>query len=390
MLKLYLDYTVHLVKCAILDIAPNPIPNEINLNNLMVFAKNHTIENIIYLPLKKLGADNEVMVRLEEFYNHAIINDATQQYYLEMITDAFEQNRIRHCVMKGPVIKKLYPTSDMRQSGDLDIFVDDCNTEKCRDIMEQLGFETELFDKSAAHDEYKADKTVIVELHRMLISNKCPWDKKCQKIADRLIKSDGCEYRYEMSKEDYYLYMIGHMAKHMKYSGIGIKMFLDVWVYLNAYENLLDKELLKQRLKECGLYEFEQNCVKLCDYWFNDRAADGIIKEMAMYVGASGNFGTNEQLLAGEMANNAGASGNAKAGKMKYYIKMFFQPYKYMANRYPILNKLPFLLPFFWVHRALKTLLFNKEKAEVIRSRYDNTDISYGQKLVNFKKNIGL
>ncbi len=390
MLKLYLDYTVHLVKCAILDTVPNPIPKEINLKDLLAFAKIHTVENIIYLPLKKLDIKDDTMVSFEEFYNHAIINDATQQYYLEIITDAFEQNKIRHCVMKGPVIKKLYPSTDMRQSGDLDIFVDDSNTEKCRNIMEQIGFETELFDKSAAHDEYIADKTVVAELHRKLISNKCPWDNKCQEIADRLIKSDGYEYRYEMSKEDYYLYMIGHMAKHMKYSGIGIKMFLDVWIYLNAYENILDKELLERRLKECGLYEFERNCVKMCDYWFNGAETDGIIKKMAIYVGMSGNFGTDEQLIAGEMANNAGASGNVKVGKLKYYIKMFFQPYKYMANRYKILNKIPILLPFFWVHRALKTLLFDKEKAETIRSRYDDTDISYGQKLVEFKKNIGL
>ncbi len=61
-----------------------------------------------------------------------------------------------------------------------------------------------------------------------------------------------------------------------------------------------------------------------------------------------------------------------------------------MANRYPILNKLPVLLPIMWIHRALKTLLFNKDKAEIIRTRYDNTDISDGQRIIEFKKNIGL
>lgn len=389
-METYITYLIHLIRCAILNEQPNPIPHGIELDKLLEFAQSHTVENIAYISLKKLNLPpSSAMQLFEEFYGHAVINDATQQYYLEVVADALEENKIRHCIMKGPIIKKLYPSSDLRQSGDIDIFVDDENTEKVREIMEGLGFTTTNFNKANSHDEYRIDKTIIVEIHRTLISNKCPWQKECQKIVDRLVLSDGYKYRYDMTDEDYYIYMIGHMAKHMKYSGIGIKMVLDVWIYLRKYKNSLDWDTLNKHLKECGLYRFE-NCVKnVCSYWFEDKVQDNLTKTMALYIGTSGNFGTHEQLMTSRMAGNAVGTTSETLGRWVSYSKIFFWPYKNMSERYTILKKLPFLLPFCWVHRGLKAL-FNKEKADLIRSQYHDYDMEYGKKLIEFKKEIGL
>lgn len=392
MVEIYSNYCIQLIKSAILNTATLPLPKEVDLNKLFEFSKMHSIENIVYQSLSKLNIDNkEIMAEFEQSNNQAIMLDTIQQYYLEIISDEFEKNHIRYCIMKGPVIKKLYPSTDMRKSGDLDIFVDDENTEKVREIMENIGFRTKLFDKSVAHDEYLIDRIVEVEIHRQLISNKCPWDKKCQNIVDRLVRTDGFEYQYEMTIEDYYLYMIGHMAKHMKYSGIGIKMFLDIWVYLNRYQNEINWQILKKHLKECGLDIFEDNVRKLCDFWFKDKKdVSTQIEIMSKYVALSGNFGTYDQLVAGEMAANALNTNSQAVSKIKYYIGLFFMPYKLMCTKYPVLHKCPVLLPFLWVHRAFKTVIFNKQKADVIRNRYNNVDIDYGKNLLEFKKNIGL
>ena len=123
----------------------------------------------------------------------------------------------------------------MRQSTDLDIYVEDKYTEKAKNILEKMGFVTERFSHKMQDDSYFLNNYVHVEIHRKLISNKCPWDDKCGEIIDRIKKTDNSDYEYEMSCEDFYLYMIGHMAKHMKYSGIGIRMVVDVWVYLRKY-----------------------------------------------------------------------------------------------------------------------------------------------------------
>ena len=351
----------------------------------------HSVDYVIYPVLqKKYPDDKNIMPVLSKRYKSAIMIDATQQYYTEQIEKSFEDNGIRYCVMKGPVIKNLYPSSEMRKSNDIDIFVDNENTEKAKDLMVGLGFKVKSFNKAVAHDEYCIGKMIEVEIHRTLVSNKCPWDKECQKIIDRLILSDGHKYKYEMTKEDYYLYMISHMAKHMKYSGIGIKMVLDVWVYLNAYQNVLDFNEINLHLKKCGLFEFENNIRALCSYWFDGKEASEKIIKLGIYIAASGNFGTYEQLVAGNMAQNAVGTSSKTISKFTLLIKSFFLPYKKMEQRYPKLKKYPVLLPIYWVLRAFNAAFIEKDRGKKILNKYDNIDLEYGKKIIEFKKEIGL
>lgn len=362
-----------------------------DLKALADLAMMHAVDCVIYPTLqKKFQDNNEIMQILSERYNRAIMIDATQQYYLELLENTFEQNQIRYCVMKGPVIKKLYPSSEMRKSGDIDIFVDDKNTDKVKDLMTGLGFDVKTFNKAVAHDEYCIDRVIEVEIHRTLISNKCPWDKECQKITERLVVSDGHKFKYEMTKEDYYLYMIAHMAKHMRYSGIGIRMVLDVWVYLNAYGDVLDFDKINSRLEKCELLEFENNVRNLCAYWFDGKEASEKTIELGMYIAASGDFGTYEQLLSSEFARNAGKSKSTLKGKLRLYLGIYFMPYKHMKQKYPILSKMPILLPFFWTYRAVTGIVNDKEKAAGIINRYENVDIDKGKAIIDFKKRIGL
>lgn len=351
----------------------------------------HAVDCVIYPTLqKKFQDNNEIMQILSERYNRAIMIDATQQYYLELLENTFEQNQIRYCVMKGPVIKKLYPSPEMRKSGDIDIFVDDKNTDKVKDLMTGLGFDVKTFNKAVAHDEYCIDRVVEVEIHRTLISNKCPWDKECQKITERLVVSDGHKFKYEMTKEDYYLYMIAHMAKHMRYSGIGIRMVLDVWVYLNAYGDVLDFDKTNSRLEKCELLEFENNVRNLCEYWFDGKEASKKTTELGMYIAASGDFGTYEQLVASNMAQNAVGTSSRTISKFMLLTKSFFWPYSYMKERYPNLKRYPVLLPIYWLCRAFNAAFVEKDRGEKILNKYDNIDLDYGKKLIEFKKEIGL
>lgn len=387
----YISCIIALLKSAVLNTAPPRIPDDIDMEELFCIARHHSIENILYLPICRLMDNDSDIVKLFEMYYHqSVLHDATQQYYLELVSDELEKSGIRHCIMKGAVIKPLYPSSDLRQSRDIDIFVDDENTDKVQKIMESMGFEAVSIDKANVHDAYIIDENIKIEIHRKLMSDQCPWHGACNKIIDRLIVSPNYKFRYHMSNEDYYLYMIAHMAKHMKFSGMGIKMVLDVWIYLRKYNDLLDWDILSKRFKELGLHNFETNIRMLCGYWFDEKEVEDTVKRLGVYIAVSGNFGTLEQEFASEMAQNAGRSSNKNVSRLVYYCKVFFWPYKMMKVRYKILNVLPVLLPFCWIHRAVNALFFKREVVEGVIGRYDNIDMEYGKRIIELKKEIGL
>lgn len=389
--ELYEKCLINLIKCSILNKMPDELPNDVDISVLYNIAMRHSVGNIIYEPLQKMeildSKSNELFLKV---YYLGIKNDAIQSHYLDLITDNFEKQEIPHCVMKGPVIKKLYPKSELRQSGDLDIYVPEEYREKAKAIMKNLGFNIERFNIEQADDVYYIENKIHVELHRVLVSNETTWQKECQKIVNRLILADRYNYQYIMTIEDYYLYMIAHMAKHMKYSGIGIKMILDVWIYMTKYNDELNWDILKKRLSDCGLDKFEENIRNLVGYWFENKEVNETVIRLGKYIFASGAFGTKEQLDAYFYTLDAGRSNNNTVIKLKYYTRFFFQPYKWMCGRYPILRKFPVLLPFCWVHRTLKTILFDREKTRSIAIKYDNINVEESRKIFEFKKEIGL
>lgn len=385
--RLYGDYLVHLIKCSIKKIKPNPIPQGIELDGLIALAERHNVANIIYLALRDLGIENK---RLSNACLLAIFSDAKQQYYLDEIKQSFEKNKIRFLCMKGIVLKGLYPTTDMRTATDMDIYIDDENSEKAQELMTEIGFKTERFNHELQDDAYTADDIVHVELHRKLISNKCRWDEKCQEIVKRITpKSEGA-YEYVMTNEDFYLHMIGHMAKHMKYTGFGIRMVVDVWLYLEKFKSEMDLDMLDERLKYCGLYDFNQAILKLNDYWFNSANASPATLQLADYVVTSGTFGTYEQLISTEAAVNGGKIKSKSVGKLKKILQIVFLPYRNMCTLYPNLRNMPILLPIYWLRRAFDRLLHKRENISKIYKQYDNVDMKLATDIYEFKKGLGL
>ena len=388
-----LDYEIYekcligIVKDAILSTNIAEIPDEIDIGILADMIKAHKISGLLYPVLEARGIKNS---ELYKDFNFWLKTEANQQYYLEKIKESFNAEKIRFVCLKGAYLKTLYPEPYMRSSGDLDIFVDDENTEKVRDIMTGLGFKTERFDHRLQDDVYSLGEFVHIEIHRKLISNKCPWDEKCQEIIGRIVPKKEGSYEYVMSPEDFYLHMIAHMAKHMKYSGCGIRMVLDIWVYLNKFEACLDREILDQRLKYCGLYTFEREVIKLVDYWFNGKAADIKTGVLARYIFDSGIFGKAEQMFATEMAEKTKKNTDKKVGVIKRLIGYTFLPYLNMCMIYPKLSKYPILLPFYWVLRANRILFFEREKIFGTVRSLEGISVSYAKGLAEFKKSIGL
>ena len=385
--RLYGDYLIHLIKCSIKKTKPTPVPQGIDLNELITLAERHKVANIIYYALQDLGIENE---RISRAFNMAVFADAKQQYYLDEIRQSFETNKIRFLCMKGTVLKGLYPTTDMRTATDMDIYIDDENSEKAQELMTEIGFKTDRFNHELQDDAYTTDDMVHVELHRKLISNKCRWDEKCQDIIKRITPKLEGAYEYVMTNEDIYLHMIGHMAKHMKYSGFGIRMVVDVWLYLEKFKSEMDFDILDKRLKYCGLYDFNQAILKLNDYWFNGTNAYPATLQLADYVVSSGIFGTYEQYISTDAAVNAGISKSKSAGRLKKMLYTVFLPYWNMCTLYPNLRRMPVLLPIYWIRRTFDRLLHKREKFSEMYKQYDNVDMKFATDIYEFKKGLGL
>ena len=239
-------------------------------------------------------------------------------------------------------------------------------------------------------DTYNIGQFVHIEIHRGLVDEQCPWSEKCQEIEKRAVPKKDGSYEYVLSVEDFYLHMLAHMAYHLKCAGCGIRMVLDIWVYLNEFSETIDRKILDQRLKDCGLDIFEHEALKLVDYLFNGKDADAKTKTLAKYVFESGLFGNIRQHMTTEMAANVEKYGSVSMSIFKKLKRYVFMPYDQMCIVYPKLSKYPILLPYYWFIKGAKILLFNRKRITEVVKSYDGIDLLEAKKLVEFKKSIGL
>lgn len=358
--------------------------------NFFDFCMSHKLEGMVYEYLTRIGRNDLSVKSISYFrdkYNQGILNNAAQQYYFEMITKAFEKNGIDYLPMKGMIMKALYPSADLRCSSDIDVYVGSENAEKCRPIMESMGFENSSFGDLYPSDNYRIDKFSYIELHRKLINNKYKWQNECNKITDRIVKKQGHEY--VMSDEDFYIFMICHIAKHVSFGGSGIRAVLDVWVYLNKFKNL-NWEHINSVLERCDLTDFHDNLIKLTRYWFENDAADEKIEALSKYIALSGWNGNEEQFESARVNEIAGIETSRIRLKLKSYMDAMFMTREFMEDRYKILKKYPFLLPYFWGKRAVNALIHKHETIKNVLHAQDSVDLEKAQEINKFRKSLGL
>ncbi len=390
----YAGYLMHLLRCAIRNSAPSAFPDELNFDEFLKLCKSHKLENIVYLTLKR--ADNseisqQDIKKLESIYLQSLMITATQQHYLEEVEKVFEENAIDYLVLKGRELSSLYPSADMRQSSDIDIYIGTDASEKAKQLMLQIGFLAKFYSEDENHDEYTINNWVLFELHRVLIQGNYPWKRSCNEIVDNLILCDDKKHCYKMSKEDFYVYNLAHAAKHMKLSGIGIKAFLDIEIIYQKYKDDFDYDYLSKKLADCSLTEFDKNARLLCEYWFEEKGdVSPVIEQMAEYVILSGWVGTPEQLFATQAAEYAGKTNSKLVAKIKKCINIVLSPYETMVERYPILRKHKWLTPLYRIRRAISAILKKRSLIQEVTKTIDETNMDAGKKILEFKKSIGL
>ncbi len=357
------------------------VPEGTDWKSVYVLGKKHQI-----LPVLYHGASN-CQVVLEESLKHSmksavakcILIAHTQQQEADALFQSFEENGIAYMPLKGIILKERYPSPEMRPMGDMDILINVDQYEKIRQIMTQQGF----------HAQYETDHELT-------------WNKGmvCVELHKRVIPSYNQEYyayfgdgwklghpreenafRYEMTREDEYVFLFTHMAKHYRDGGIGIRHFVDLYL---CYRDL-NLSYIQQELKKLRLWDFFSNVRSTLQVWFDGAQPTEMTDYITNFVFSSGVYGNAENKAAavGARLNSRGRRG--VLAKVKRIWKLTFLSYKNMCYKYSILKKWPVLLPVMWVARWGDVLVNKREK---IRRHYREINTMTPDKIENFRQSM--
>ena len=346
---------------------PAVLTDSLNWLEVLKCAETYQIASVIYYGVHRSGIKppDDIYKTLKALtYNTAAI-DNRQNYELSELSKAFSENNIDYMPLKGIILKKLYPNSEMRFMSDMDILIKVDQYSVISQIMKNLGYsETGESDHELIWKKPQASK---IELHKRLISS---YNKDYYKYYGdgwrlaRLSEQDGCHY--ELRDEDQFIYLFTHFAKHYRAGGIGIKHLIDFGVFLNKHP-ALDKNYIETELTKLQLYKFYINIMETLSVWFDDASPDDITDFITNQIFTSGAYGTHDAKIIASAVKEFNTEGSATGARRKKMLHAVFSPFTLMQKKYPILKKAPVLLPFFWGVRIIQVVLFRRDSIKLHR-----------------------
>ena len=358
-MEIYYLYLIELIKDTI---NPNEVTyrDDLDYSILFTLAKKHLVATMVYEGIEKISdnLDKELVKQWKEVHDKAIVKDIIQRKELDHLVNLFADNQINTLPLKGCLLKQIYPKTYQREMSDLDICVSTSSRKEIKKLMTKEGYEVKEFGH-VGHDVYFKKPVLNIEIHDYLI----PSDYK---KLDAYFK-DGFSlareikpFYYQLSREDFYLHMVAHAYKHYYGSGTGIRTVLDFYLYRKFY-NDLDFNYIKQKLDQLEIAQFENNIYHLSLVWFEDKDYSKELKEMEEYILNSGTYGTKVNKITREYNEYTRNIRKERNKKWIYSIKRLFPNYTKMKMWFPIVGKYKILLPFCYMYRLIRAILFKRD-----------------------------
>ena len=362
------NYTVDLLKSVLFDSTPKNKPEALSWHEIYDFCNNHNVSAMAYYAVKKLCLSENELSEFYEDYKKFTLREARQQLMTERLLSDFDKEKIECMPMKGFSLKTLYPIENMRYSVDIDMYINGDKATAANEVMLKNGFRFH----SAEYEQliYYKQPIYNYELHTSIVESGMTGSEYFSKAYDRGVPYLNYNFARCMNNEDLVIHSVVHFYKHFVGEGAGLRFLLDLYLINTKLD--FDKDYVKKTLCDMKLYEFYKRMTHLSEIWFGKEEYTEDYEKIADFIFLNNTFGDSD----------VGASNRANLDKSKKisifrrilnHLKWWFLGLEDMKKFYPVLNKAPFLLPFCWIHKGVKTLI---KKPQAIKRETEKLKLS--------------
>jgi hypothetical protein len=370
------EILVNLLSSAIRAESPEIFENEaIDWKAVYEEAQLHDVHPLLFPVINNLkmvqAPDSALMSEWQRSTLLAGTSQIQHIYQASKILDLMSSAGIPVIILKGLILRDLYPEPELRTMGDADILIHKKDMEKVKALLEKMGYHDDGC--SAKHIHFSHENYPIIEVHWTLVdSNKF----KTAEWFDTAVWENAVPYTIcatptlVLSKENELLHVCLHMAGHLMSSGFGLRQLCDLVLLIEHNKESVNWASFIESIKACGLESFFYALLEICKNLLNleipkalqHKASELInpIEELIYDILDGGVFGkTSMDRTSGNLLLHY-TRGEKQSSMLKIYISLIFPAPKKLANKYAYARKHQYLLPLAWLHR-LVYIIFRKD-----------------------------
>ena len=336
------EYLLHLISCYIHGTTPQEKPEGISFENVFELGRLHEVANIAFLSVEKLKNKpaDETYNDWKIFYYFSAQRDELQRAERRLILDALHEKGIRTLEVQGSVMKKYYPSSELRMMSDLDFIIDPERLDETGEILKGLGYSIRIPHEGElnAFNPNGTETEIHTEFFTPHMFNEIEmrYYNAVNRPFEHAVPSEENPLEYIIDDTYFYLFSIVHILKHFETAGCGIRRILDIFYLKKHFSDKIDKDLVKRIIDENGMRKNYNTVLEVEGMWFEKTAPTMDLSEAVRDIITSGNHGNSELFRRNRIRKSR--SEGVKFAKLKVLKNYIFPDREYIYMSYPELR----------------------------------------------------
>lgn len=353
-------YLLKILKGFVLE--ENPGSFQGDWMKLIQLAHIHSVTGILGYMVKKYPneSNEKVSEMLRRQCLHSIAIFSLRAERMKALIRKMDENGIDHLIFKGYVLREYYPVPELRSFGDIDFLIRPEDRKKSDALMMQLEFERKT-DWEPVYSyvkkmEYYEIHTDVMEVD---VSDKADYKGYYRQIWEHAHVVNG--HTWELTPEFHFLYLLTHIAKHISGSGAGIRMYMDIAVFIRHFGMELDWEYVRRELSKLCFTDFANMVLTVVWRYFGvespiplKEVPEDVLQDFMIFTmdgGTFGHAGRDSGLISLKSQNRNEES----VSRTVTFFHRLFPDASSLEKRYTYLHNKHWLLPVAWVHRFFRT-----------------------------------
>ncbi len=357
----------------------------INWKEFLTCSDKHRIKEIIYSSIEWDNTGNLEKESIEQWKKDTFFTALSQMKHMKRFGDVlkeFNNKGIDVLVLKGLIVRELYPRPDLRTMSDADILVHKKDLDESCNILMNLGYlKKEECDHHGAHIVFTHPYYYPIEVHWTLINDEFfrgskEFEKHIWNNAVKVNINEGIGY--SLCLEDLALHLCTHMAVHIACGGFGVRQLADLVLLVEKKGDQINWTKFMNNVNECGVNKFVLIIFNICNELFDMKVPKQIKiksfnkKYMNLLIDdifKDGVYGHGDigDTVANKLAFNK--ENNEKDNNLKELFQFIFPPISKMSDKYNYAKKHRMLSPIAWVHHLFLGI-FNKDYNLIEKAKF--------------------